>query len=79
MPTAPSVLESTAIAAAGGGTLLHLHADSARPGRADATVLAGGRIVHVALDQTLGTAVVGAPAPVRPTVRPSRRSALALR
>jgi hypothetical protein len=79
MLTVPSMLEDTAIAAAGGGTVLHLHADSARPGRADAIVLTGGRIVHVALDRALGSAVVGPPQPVRPTAPPSRRCALALR
>jgi hypothetical protein len=77
MPPAPSVLTATAIAAAGGGSVLRLDADSPRPGRADASVLVGGRVVQVALDQTLGTAVVGAPTPIRPTAAPSRRSVLA--
>jgi hypothetical protein len=77
MPPTRSTLTDTAIAAAGGGTLLRLDADSSRPGRAHAVILAAGRIVQVALDQALGTAVVGTCTPLRPTAPPSRRSALA--
>jgi hypothetical protein len=74
-----STLTDTAIAAAGGGTVLRMDADSSRPGCAHAIVLVAGRIVHVALDQVLGTAVVGTPARLRPTAPPSRRSVLAHR
>lgn len=84
MPTTPAVpfptvLAETALAAAGGGTLLTLDTDSARPGRADAMVLQGDTILHVALDQRLGSAVVAPADRVSPRERPSRRCALAHR
>jgi hypothetical protein len=74
-----STLGDTAIAAAGGGTLLTLDADGPRPGRAHATVLVAGRLVQVALDRALGTAIVGQPALLTPSVPPSRRFVLARR
>jgi hypothetical protein len=74
-----STLTDTAIAAAGGGVVLRLDADSSRPGRVHALVLAAGRIVQVALDQALGTAAVGPPTPLKATAPPSRRSVLAHR
>lgn len=53
------VLATTALAATGGGTLLTLEPHGAAAGHADATVLRDGAVLHVRLDATLGTAVVG--------------------
>lgn len=73
-----SVLEATAITAAGGGTVLRLDADSPRPGHVHVTVLVAGRVVQVSLDERLGSAVVGPPARLSPSAAPrSRRCALA--
>ena len=76
MPTAPSRLEDTALAAPGGGTVLNVQTDAARPAPPQAVVLKDGLLLHVTLDGLLKTAVVATQAPTAP---PSRRSALALR
>lgn len=74
------VLAATALEATGGGTLLMLDAQSARPGLAEAAVLRDGELLHVTLDARLGTAVVvDARAFSAPRARPSRRCAPALR
>jgi hypothetical protein len=80
LPTAPfdPEMADTALQAAGGGTVLTLDSDSARPGHAIATVLRHDGVVHVILDAQLGTAVVTAPRAIRPTAAPSRRSVPAL-
>ncbi len=70
------MLIDTALAAADGGTVLDLQTDAARPGSAHAIVLKGGRLLQVALDSRLGTAIVTTPSRTAP---PSRRYALAHR
>ncbi len=62
MPTSPhptflSTLGETALAAAGGGTLVMLESDPTTA-RAGAVVLSGGELLRVELDAVLGTASV---------------------
>ena len=80
LPTVPfdTEMADTALQAAGGGTVLTLDSDSSRPGFALATVLCPDGIVQVTLDARLGTAVVTAPQPIRPTAAPSRHFVPAL-
>lgn len=75
-PTTADLVE-TAIAAAGGGTVVRLDTDPNRPDISYATVRARRGLVHVALDAQLGTAVIAPPVArplTRRRARPSRRS-----